>query len=68
MVDEADRPLARGRQGRLRVQVEGATPKPASGRESFWHTGDIARIDDLGRVFVLGRAQSFTDERQELYA
>jgi acyl-coenzyme A synthetase/AMP-(fatty) acid ligase len=60
IVDDADRQLATGAVGRLRIQGPGlATPLPgaaeASFRDGWFYPGEIARLDEAGYIFLQGR-------------
>jgi acyl-coenzyme A synthetase/AMP-(fatty) acid ligase len=62
VVDDADRPLAVGAAGRLRIRGPGvASPLPGEGaaaafRDGWFYPGEIARLDELGYIFLEGRA------------
>jgi acyl-coenzyme A synthetase/AMP-(fatty) acid ligase len=61
IVDECDRPLKAGSVGRLRVRGPGlASPLPsqieeASFNNGWFYPGEIARLDEDGYIFLLGR-------------
>jgi acyl-coenzyme A synthetase/AMP-(fatty) acid ligase len=63
IVDEDDRPLDAGAVGKLRCQGPGLTFPPAMSskasaadfRDGWHYPGELASIDELGYVFLLGR-------------
>jgi fatty-acyl-CoA synthase len=66
ILDQDDRILRIGQEGRVAVRVEGQWFPPDVQRvDGFWPNGDIGRLDADGRLFLVGRATPFTDERAD---
>jgi 2,3-dihydroxybenzoate-AMP ligase len=71
IVDEADRPVAAGEQGRIRVSspgcVEGYLSDPATSAKMFqngwFYPGDIGVLGSNGRLRLLGRADDLLNWR-----
>jgi crotonobetaine/carnitine-CoA ligase len=63
IVDAEDRPVARGEVGQLVLRGPGLMDRyeadpdatAAAFRDGWFHTGDLARMDDAGRVYLVGR-------------
>lgn len=62
-----DEILPKGEEGMLAVRFSEGVPRPPQlANGEFWRVGDLGKIDSQGRVFLLGRATPFTDERKEV--
>ncbi len=67
VLDPEGQTLSVKQEGELAVQVEHLSlPEEEMTNGGYWRTGDLGYRDSEGRVYVLGRYDSFTDERRTL--
>jgi long-chain acyl-CoA synthetase len=67
VMNDRHEPLKPGETGMLSVRfTPGFACPPYLTPGQFWQTGDVGKIDSLGRVYLLKRAAPFSDERKEV--
>lgn len=62
-----NQPVPQDKTGMLAIRFAEGVMRPTHLLDGeFWRTGDNGKIDKKGRIYLLGRATPFTDERKEV--